>query len=590
MGEAKRRKQNPGTEPNAREIEALSASVRQGNFQEGEPVARAMTERFPASGFGWQALGVILKQQGRKEEALAAMLKAAALQPQDGEIHFNVGLLQKEVGQLREAAASFRLALEITPDFADARISLGNVLHQIVGEDSGAAFFGESKHGVEGVRQQYENLPFPSRDPEGERYVLRVSLPDTLSKINQYCFGGARDFSKPFRVLVAGCGTGDSPIWLGHQLRNTPAEVVAVDLSQASLAVAQARAKVRGLTNIKWVHGSLLDVASMGLGKFDYITSLGVLHHLPDPVAGLAALESVLADNGAMGIMLYGAVGREQIYAMQRILRQLTVGIDVPGRKLAFAKQVLGNLPATNGFRMREGMEAIRSQYLQDDTNFWDTLLHEQDRAYTASQVREYLASAGLQLQAYASYQGVDAITRLQYDLDLYIEDACDRERLAVLSVAEREDLAESLDGSLSLHTVYATRAAGCSLDIGAGNAVLAPMTRRAQQIIGYLCQSDQGVAIVLRNGKTISYKPCVLTRAFLARVDGNRENAEIVRQMGIDNNPDAMRLLRQELEIPAALHWLVARTVTGSPVESLPDRTVLSSPLRNHEPTSLPL
>jgi SAM-dependent methyltransferase len=590
MGEAKRRKQNLTTEPHPKEIEALSALIRQGRFQEAESAARMMTERFPLDGFGWKALGVVLKQQGHKNEALAAMQKAAELLPLDSETHFNVGLLQKEIGLLKEAAASFRHTAEIAPDFADARISLGNTLHQIVGEDSGAAFFGESKHEAEAVRQQYENLPFPSRDPEGERYVLRVSLPDTLAKINQYCFGGTRDFSKPFRVLVAGCGTGDSPIWLAWQLRNTPAEVVAVDLSQTSLEVAQARAKVRNLTNIKWVHGSLLDVASMDLGKFDYITSLGVLHHLPDPVAGLAALESVLADNGAMAIMLYGAVGREQIYAMQRVLRQLTVGIDNPGRKLAFAKQVLANLPATNGFRIREGLEAIRSQYLQDDTNFWDTLLHSQDRAYTASQVRDYLASAGLQLQAYASYQGVDAITRLQYDLNLYIQDAQDRERLAALPVGEREDLAEALDGSLPLHTVYATRTAGSSLDVSAGNAILAPMSRRAQQILAYLSQTDQGIDISLRNGMTLPYNPSPVTRAFLARVDGNRDNAEITRSLGIENNADALRLLHQELDIPSALHWMVARTAAGSRVEPLQDRTVLSSPLRNFEPTSLPL
>lgn len=590
MGEAKRRKQNPGMEPNAKEIEALSVLIRQGRLQEGEPVARAMTERFPESGFGWQALGVILKQQGNKKDALVAMQKSATLTPQSSEIHFNVGLLQKEAGQLKEAAASFKLAVEIAPDFADARISLGNTLHQIVGEHSGAAFFGENKHGAEGVRQQYENLPFPSRDPEGERYVLRVSLPDTLGKINQYCFGGSRDFSKPFRALVAGCGTGDSAIWLGHQLKDTPAEVVAVDISQASLAVARARAEVRGLTNIKWVHGSLLDVASMGLGKFDYITSLGVLHHLPDPVAGLAALESVLTEGGAMAIMLYGAVGREHIYAMQRLLRQLTSGLDDPSQRLAFAKQIVADLPATNSFRMREGVEAIRNQYLQDDTNFWDTLMHEQDRAYTASQVREYLASAGLQLQAYTSYQGVDAITRLQYDLNFYVQDARDRQRLAALPMAEREDLAESLDGGLSLHTVYATRPAACSLPPDAGNAILTPLTRRAQQIIGYLCQSDQGVAIGLRNGKTLSYNPSIVTRAFLSKMDGVRANAEIVRQLGIDNNPDALRLLRNELEIPAALHWLVARTAEGSRVKTMQDRTVLSSPMRNLEPTSLPL
>lgn len=590
MGEAKLRKKTLGTGPHPKEIDALSALIRQGRFQESEPVARTMTERFPMHGIGWKALGVILKQQAHKQEALAAMQKAATLMPQDSEACFNLGLLQLEMGLLKEAAASFLRTTEIAPDFADARISLGNALHQIVGENSGKAFFDKSKQGCGAVRQQYENLPFPSRDPEGERYVLRVSLPDILGKINQYCFGGERDFSKPFRALVAGCGTGDSAIWLGHQLKDTPAEVVAIDISQASLEVAQARAKVRGLTNIKWVHGSLLEVDSFGLGKFDYITSLGVLHHLPDPVAGLAALESVLADDGAIAIMLYGAVAREQIYAMQRILRQLTAGIDDPGQKLAFAKQVVANLPDTNGFRMREGLDAIRSQYLQDDTNFWDTLLHEQDRAYTASQVREYLASAGLHLQGFISYQGVNAITGMQYDLDLYIQDDSHRERLATLPTAEREDLAEALDGSLSLHTVYATRATRSSLDPGVRNAILSPMSHRSRQIIAYLYQSNQAITISLRNGMLLPYNPGSLTRAFLARLDGRRDNAEIMRSLGIEYDPDALRLLHQDLEIPIALHWVVARTATGFEVNPLPDRTVLSMPLRHAEPTSLPL
>lgn len=590
MGEAKLRKKTSGTGPHQNEIEALSALIRQGRFREGEPIARTMTERFPLHGIGWKALGVILKQQAHKQNALAAMQTAASLLPQDCEACFNLGLLQQEMGLLKEASASFLRATEIAPGFADARISLGNTLHQIIGENSGNAFFGEKKQGDGAVRQQYENLPFPSRDPEGERYVLRVSLPDILGKINQYCFCGERDFSKPFQVLVAGCGTGDSAIWLGYQLKNTPAEVIAIDISQASLEVAQARAKVRGLTNIRWVHGSLLEVGSLGLGKFDYITSLGVLHHLPDPAAGLAALESVLADKGAMAIMLYGAVGREQIYAMQRILRQLTAGIGDPGQKLAFAKQVIANLPVTNGFRMREGMEAIRSQYLQDDTNFWDTLLHEQDRAYTASQVREYLASAGLHLQGFISYQGVNAITSLQYDLDLYVQDALHRERLAALPVAEREDLAEVLDGSLSLHTVYATRAAQSSLDPRARNAILSPMSHRSRQIIAYLCQSNQAINISLRNGVSLPYNPNPVTKAFLTNLDGRRDNAEITQLLGIDDSPDALRLLHQDLEIPIALHWVVARTATGSGVEPLPDRTVLSSPLYHAEPTSLPL
>jgi SAM-dependent methyltransferase len=590
MGDAKRRRQNPSTEPHSKEIETLTALVRQGALQEGESAARTMTMRFPTFGFGWQALGVILKQQGRKEDALVAMQKASALMPQDSETHFNVGLLQKETGQLKEAVASFRLAVSISPNFPDARISLGNTLHQLVGEDSGTAFFTDSPDGIDGVRQQYEHLPFPSRDPEGEHYVLRVSLPDTLSKINQYCFGGAKDFSRPFRALVAGCGTGDSAIWLAYQLRNTPAEVVAIDISQASLAVAQARAKVRNLTNIRWVHGSLLDVASFGLGKFDYISSLGVLHHLPNPEAGLASLESVLDKDGAMAIMLYGAVGRGHIYAMQRIFRQLTHGLDRPAQKLACAKKIVANLPLTNEFRIREGMDIIRSHYLQDDTNFWDTLLHEQDRAYTASQVREYLASSGLHLQAYTSYQGVDAITRLQYSLDLYIQDEQDLERLALLSAPDREDLAELLDGGLSLHTVYATRTVQSSLNPVATNAVLAPLSQRGQQILAYLSQSGQSVSITLRNGIALSYNPSSITRAFFSKIDGVRDNAEIARLLGIDKQPDVLNQVQRDLDIPLAMHWIVGRTIDGSRVDLLPDRTLLSSPLRCVEPTSLAL
>ena len=364
-------------------------------------------------------------------------------------------------------------------------------------------------------------------------------------------------------------------------------KVTLAEPSQQQLDIAKIYLKDTPSVERKLLQAADLEMPAKSV---DLVLVVRVLHHLPDPAAGLAALESVLADNGAMAIMLYGAVGREQIYAMQRILRQLTAGIDDPGQKLAFAKQVIANLPATNGFRVREGMEAIRSQYLQDDTNFWDTLLHEQDRAYTASQVREYLASARLHLQGFISYQGVNAITSLQYDLNLYIQDALQKERLATLPVGKREDLAEALDGSLSLHTVYATRAGQSSLNPKAKNAILSPMSHRSRQIIAYLCQSNQAITISLRNGVSLPYNPCAATRAFLAKLDGYRDNTEITRLLGLDGNPDALRLLHQDLEIPIALHWVVARTATGSHVEPLPDRTVLSMPLRHTEPTSLAL
>jgi len=519
---------------------------------------------------------------GRTAEAEARVRTALILKPDFPQAYSNLGVMAAGRGRLDEAAAALRRAAELDPSLLDIRLNVGIILNRLVGNRSGQALFGAE-------RRHYESLPFPPRDPEAERYVLKVSTPDILAKMNQYCFGGGRDFTRPFRVLVAGCGTGDSAVWLGWQLKDTRAEIVALDLSEASLDVARARAKARGLGTIRWVHGSLLDVAAMGLGTFDYITCLGVLHHLPDPVRGLRALESVLADRGAMAIMLYGAVGRSHIYSTQRLLRLATSGLDHPGEKLAFARQIVANLPPTNDFRQREGVEAIQAAYLSDDTNFWDTLLHEQDRAYTASEVRAYLASARLHVQGWGSYSGNGAITGLQYDLDFQVNDPAQSARLAMLSPSEREDAAEILDGSLALHTVYATRESDAALDPMAPEAILAPMSDSGLQILAHLAAGGE-LTIVLRNGARLPYHPSPATRGFIARIDGLLSNAAIAAQLGLSEGSEDMARLKKELRLPTALHWVTARLAAGSRLPPLPDRNRLSNPLPHAEPSVLPL
>ena len=524
-------------------------------------------------------------QSGRYEEAVASCREALRIKPDYAEAHSNLGVMLAALGRLDEAAGALRRALELNPALVDTRLNLGVMLNRLVGSRSGQALLADRNQEAGEVRRQYESLPFPPRDPEAERYVLKVSTPDILAKINQYCFGGSRDFSQPFRVLAAGCGTGDSVIWLAHQLRDTPAEIVAIDLSQASLEVAKARARIRGLDRIRWVHGSLLDAADLGLGVFDYITCLGVLHHLPDPEKGLRALESVLAEQGAMAIMLYGAVGRSHIYTTQRLLQLAAKGLDHPVDRLAFAKRIVANLPATNDFRQREG-EAITGTYLTDDTNFWDTLLHEQDRAYTVSQLRDYFASAGLKVQGFTSYMGVGATTALQYDLDFLVNDPAQSARLQALSPAEREDAAEILDGSLSLHTVYAARAPQSALNPTAPEAILSPMSESGRQILDYLIGGGQDASILLRNRSTLSYNPTAITRKFLASIDGRRSNADIAALLGLADLDPVMR----ELRIPAALHWVTARISQGTYLPPLPDRGGLSFPLFHCEPSILPL
>ena len=533
------------------------------------------------------SLGVVRDKQGEHGKAIACFERALMLKPDDPEVHNNLGAALQNRGAFDEAIAHYERALTLRPGYVEARKNLGGALHARAGERSGR-LLRERNRGIAGVRGQYETLPFPARDPEGERYVLYLSPADTLAKVNQYCFGGARDFAKGLRVLVAGCGTGDSVMWLGHQLRDTPSDIVALDLSSASLEICRSRAAIRGFSHVRCVHASILDVPQLGIGPFDYITSLGVLHHMPDPEAGLRALTSVLAPDGGMGLMVYGLPGRSHIYSMQETLRRLTSGIEDREQKLAVARDILAALPQSNVFRQREGWDNIRQAYLNDDTNLWDTLLHDQDRAYTASDVREFLASAGLHLQAFGTYKASPASSALQYDLDLYVNSDAERGRLASLAVSAREDMAEMLDGSLALHTFYAARSPHAALDPAAPQAILSAMSGFGTQALAQLAASDAAIPIILRSGKTITYRPSPAARKFLTAIDGKRTNDDIAHSVAGDCSAQFLADIAPELRVPTALHWVVARTAAGTAWPILPIQGRFTVPQRHEEPVLL--
>ncbi len=73
-----------------------------------------------------------------------------------------------------------------------------------------------------------------------------------------------------------------------------------------------------------------LTCPKLGLEKFNYINCSGVLHHLADPDEGFKASKSVLADDGAIGLMLYATTGRIGVYQIQALMRL----VNAPQRRL----------------------------------------------------------------------------------------------------------------------------------------------------------------------------------------------------------------------------------------------------------------
>src|SRR6185312_2873677 len=276
---------------------------------------------------------------------------------------------------------------------------------------------------TERVRAQYESYPDPPRDPRDEAKRLIEASPSHLPGINHYGFAGRRAVRQPFRALIAGGGTGDGTIMLAQHLadRGCPAELVYLDVSSAARAIAEARARQRNLTNIRFMTASLLDLPTLALGPFDYIDCCGVLHHLPDPGAGLAILTAALKDDGGIGLMVYGALGRTGVYHLQAILHQLAA--DEPDMaRLDLARRLLKQLPSTNWF--------ARNPFLRDhlnvgDAGLYDLLLHSQDRAYAVPELAALVGAAGLAITG--------LIEPWRYDPASYLNDGALLKRVAAL-------------------------------------------------------------------------------------------------------------------------------------------------------------
>lgn len=295
----------------------------------------------------------------------------------------------------------------------------------------------------EDVQKQYEAYPYPHRDPKSNAPI--ATLVNDLPLIGHYGFGGKNWFSGECRILIAGGGTGDATLHLAEQFStaNPKAEIIHLDISQASNDITQARLNHKSLENVRIVKGSLLDLPNGKLGAFDYINCSGVLHHLENPNDGAKALCSALKENGAMSIMLYGAYGRRIIYDVQNLAKM----ISAPGESLAdripLVRDMLKCMPAQN---------PLRNQFpiIIPDNELVDRYLHVQDRAYTVAQIFDLLGSAGLKLSSFIPSANYDPVTPLP-EGDL-------QKRISVLPEEQKFAFAEIMCGSLDRHIFFATK------------------------------------------------------------------------------------------------------------------------------------
>ncbi len=371
------------------------------------------------------------------------------------------------------------------------------------------------------VREQYEQFPYPPRDPREERTRLKRTYLDALEVINHYGFGGRRDMRQGLRALVAGGGTGDAAIHLAEQLRETPSRVVYVDISRTSMEIAQQRAAVRGLNNIEWHLASLVELPKLGVGPFDYIDCAGVLHHLTDPAAGLAALASVLAEDGVLGLMLYAKYGRTGVYQMQELLQLITANQHSAAERLSTTRRVLRTAPETNWYR--KGAHLFVENDQSSDADLFDLLLHSQDRAYSVRDVHELLATSDLHLIEF------NPELRARYRPRFTITDPELTALVRELPLAEQQAVSELMTGTITRHEFYAARRPDTAATIDCMENVL--FFGLATASMGTKLSPDLW-DLRFTQAFRLTTKPSPLAHQFVSLIDGQRTVGEIVTQL----------------------------------------------------------
>jgi 2-polyprenyl-6-hydroxyphenyl methylase/3-demethylubiquinone-9 3-methyltransferase len=95
-------------------------------------------------------------------------------------------------------------------------------------------------------------------------------------------------------VLDVGCGGGI----LSESLARAGAKVTGIDMADNVLTVARLHQQVSNLPDIRYAHSSAEQLAATETGRYDVVTCMEVLEHVPDPVSLIGACARLARPGG----------------------------------------------------------------------------------------------------------------------------------------------------------------------------------------------------------------------------------------------------------------------------------------------------
>ena len=249
------------------------------------------------------------------------------------------------------------------------------------------------------VRQFYEETPYPRwvslKRIEGRpfaaflRWLFPALPPDGLQ------------LPESPRILIAGCGTGR------HALLTTQffqyAQVLAVDLSRASLAYAIRQARAHGIDNIDFAQADL-HLLDDTVGSFDLIESSGVLVCVEDPLEGWRALYRRLRPGGFMKLALYSETARRHVVAARAYIAERGYGTDAES-----IRQCRQEIMASEDPLLRS---VARGRDFFSTSMVRDLIFHIKEHRFTIPWIAEGIKTLGLE---FLGFEVSDPVIRQRY-------------------------------------------------------------------------------------------------------------------------------------------------------------------------------
>jgi len=182
-----------------------------------------------------------------------------------------------------------------------------------------------------------DGVPYAAYGQQMRRGIAAVNRPMFLHELASSWLPAVPDLDRrlrstpPARVLDLGCGLGASSVALARAYPR--AQVLGVDLDEASVAEARAQAAEEGVADrVTFLVGDAAQVAAEG--PFDLVTVFEALHDMGDPVGALRAACALLAPGGSV------------LVADERVADRFTAPGD-PTERFMYGWSILHCLPAT---------------------------------------------------------------------------------------------------------------------------------------------------------------------------------------------------------------------------------------------------